>query len=147
MPTVNTRCVPDAEAVCLQVLSPKLAKYGQGYIGAPKLIDGILSAVNLWWFSIGGGPSSILGNTLAVSMDMDAQLEGVFADRDAAWAFAFDALAAIPITRNGIVQSLHRRPGENPNTQYEYFALAGREGRHGLWHVTVPLRIAFQTTV
>ena len=138
---MNLNAAIDAEKVCRDAFAVALATYGQGYCGAPRLTGGQLESVNCWWFAVGGGSSSRgAPNAPVAALDMDARIEGVFSERPRAWAFAFAAIAALPI-RGGNVQTLYLNG--NPSNEYEYFALAGREGKHGLWRVHVPMRIVF----
>lgn len=142
-PEINLSAALDAETTCQQALTAALDGYGEGYVGAPRLTGGELAGVNSWWFSVGGGATTRLPNAPIHALDMDAVLEGVFADRQRAWKFAFAAMGALPI-RGGIVQTCYCNG--NPTNTYEYFVIAGREGQHGLWHAVVPLRIAFNVT-
>ncbi len=140
-PNVNLRAALDAEEACQKVLAAALATFGDGYVGAPRLTGGKLAGVNCWWFSVGGGPTTRPApNAPVASLDMDARIEGVFADRHRGWEFAFSAIAALPI-KSGIVQTAYLNG--NPSNEYDYFTLAEREGKHGLWHAHVPLRIVF----
>jgi hypothetical protein len=140
-PNMNVRAALDAEEVCKKALAAALADYGDGYVGAPRLTAGELAGVNCWWFAAGGGTTTRQApNAPVCSLDMDARIEGVFADRHRAWEFAFTALAALPI-KGGIVQTCYLNG--NPSNEYEYFLIAGRTGKHGLWRASVPLRIVF----
>ena len=141
MNPINVRAALDAEAECVKQLKGALAAFGEGYVGAPRLTGGKLAGVNCWWFYVGGGESgNIPRNAPTVSLDMGAGIEGVYADRARAWEMAFTVLGALPI-KGGIVQTLFR--DGNPTNVYDYFELAERDGKHGLWRVSVPLRIAF----
>lgn len=140
-PNLNLFAALEAEEACKKVLSAALPAYGAGYVGAPRLQGGELVGVNCWWFAVGGGPTSrTTPNAPVASLDMDARIEGVFADRHRGWTFAFTALAALPI-RGGNVQTCYLNG--NPSNEYAYFTISERPGKHGLWHVQVPLRIVF----
>lgn len=138
---VNLRAALDAEEACQKALAGALTRFGEGYVGAPRLTGGVLAGVNCWWLAVGGGPTSRAApNAPVAALDMNARIEGVFEDRHRGWEFAFAAIATLPI-RAGIVQTLYLNG--NPSNEYEYFELADREGKHGLWRVHVPLRIVF----
>ena len=138
---VNLRAALDAEDACRKALAAALADYGEGYVGAPRLTGGKLAGVNCWWFAAGGGDTGEMPKNAPLAvLHMDARVEGVFADRQRAWEFAFATLAALPV-RGGNVQALYRNG--NPTNEYDYFTIDGREGKQGLWFVTVPLRIVF----
>lgn len=139
---LNLRAALDAEGACRKALAAALADYGEGYVGAPRLTGGVLAGINCWWLAVGGGPSTRgAPNSTPAALDMDARIEGIFADRHRGWEFAFAAISVMPIKGAGNVQTLYLNG--NPSNEYDYFAIAGREGKSGLWRVTVPCRIVF----
>lgn len=138
---MNIRAALQAEAIVLDALKARLADYGEGYVGAPRLTGGQLAGVNCWWLAVGGGTSSRgAPNSAPAALDMDARVEGVFSSRQRGWEFALSALWALPV-RSGIVQAFYLNG--NPSNEYDYFPVEGREGKHGLWHAVVPCRIVF----
>jgi hypothetical protein len=146
MSTLNPNAFRLAELAIWQILTVSLADFGQGFVGAPRVIKGALNGVDQWWFAIGGeSQGNQLNTTKQKAYDGGATIEAVFTDRARGWQFVVAVMEALPLTNTDPVRSLHKGTG-NPSNVYEYFKIHNRPGEHGLWRVTIPLHLVFDLT-
>lgn len=105
---------------------------------------------NVWTFKIGGGGRVENTWTAPITeMIMDADLEGIFVDREDAQLLSKKVLGILPFKnsdRGGNVQCFRLRQGPMPDVRVKEVILDNEKAPRLLWTIVLGFQVVFNTT-
>lgn len=102
---------------------------------------------NTWALKVGGGGDVRNTWTAPITeLRMDADIEGLFLERERAQQFALKVLRALPIMRVENVQVFRLKTGGMPDIKFKDVTLGNETSTRIVWTVTIGCEIVFNTT-
>jgi hypothetical protein len=103
-------------------------------------------AGNVWALKMGGGGDVRNTWTAPITeLRMDADIEGMFLERERAQVFALKVLQSLPIMRVENVQMFRLRTGGMPDIKFKDVTMGNETEVRIIWTVTIGCEIVFNT--
>jgi hypothetical protein len=103
-------------------------------------------AGNVWALKMGGGGDVRNTWTAPITeLRMDADIEGMFLERERAQQFALKVLQCLPIMRVENVQMFRLRTGGMPDIKFKDVTMGNETDVRIVWTVTIGCEIVFNT--
>lgn len=101
---------------------------------------------NTWALKVGGGGDVRNTWTAPITeLRMDADIEGIFLERERAQQFALKVLQALPISRIKNVQMFRLKTGGMPDIKFKDITLGNESSARLVWTISIGCEIVFNT--